>query len=319
MSDSGKSGSKKSGSRREKSQEKCVVCATDLSPAAQHALGTAAELAEALDAKLLIVHGMELWDKRYDFLVPDLQEKLTDEAEKKLAAELHHLGKTETVPIEVLIEQGPVVEKIIKVVVERAPLMLVIGSNSSPDPKETHIGGLAQELIRLSPVSVVVTRASTSPDIKRILCAIGGHAPSKDALQFALDLAACERVSEITVVHTFEVPTGYLEAGMTHETVREKMLNLHRADLEKLLASCPRKAVSVRTIIEEGPVAETVARVAGQERADLLVVGSESRSFLAALLLGRMGLRIASETNIPVALVKSKKPKLGLLAALGRV
>jgi len=51
----------------------------------------------------------------------------------------------------------------------------------------------------------------------------------------------------------------------------------------------------------------------------LLVVGSECKSFFAALLLGRMGLRIATDTEIPIALVKPKKHKLGLLAALERV
>jgi len=229
MSNPGTSGARKrkNGASRRGPREKCVVCATDLSPAAQRALSTAAELAEAFDAKLLVVHGMELWDKRYDFLVKDLEERLAVEAGKKVANELKHLGKSKAVPVEVLIKRGPVIEQIIKVVVERDPLMLVIGSNSSTDPKATHLGGLAQELIRLSPVSVVVARPCTSPDIKRILCAVGGQAGSKDALQWALELARRERVKQITVVHTFEVPTGYLEAGMTFETAREKMLKAH--------------------------------------------------------------------------------------------
>lgn len=305
-------------SRRDK-VEKCVLCATDLSQASQQALATAAEMAEAFDAKLLVVHGMEIWDKRYDFLVADLQQKLAVQAREKVAQELEHLGKTEAVPIEVLIKHGPVIEQVIKVVVERDPLMLVIGSNSGSDARKTHLGGMAQELIRLSPVSVIITRPSPAPNIKHILCAVGGSSDSKITLNWAFDLARRERVSEITILHTYEVPTGYLEAGMTYESVDQKMRKLHENDLKGLLDGYKDQPVKVNVMIESGPVAETVATVADREKADLLVVGSETRSFLAALLLGRMGLSIASKTHIPVALVKSKKHKLGLLAALERL
>lgn len=295
------------------------MCATDLSPAAQCATAMAAELAQALDAKLLVVHAMELWDKRYDFLVSDLADKLANQARDKVSLELGHLGKTEAVPVEVLIRQGPIIEQLIKVVMERQPLMLVVGCNSSSKPDELHLGGMAQELVRLSPVSVIVTRPSTSPDIKRILCAVGGGPDSKSTLEWAIDLAARERVNEITLVNTFQVPTGYLEAGMTYEGARDRMLKLHQADIGKLLAPYAKSPIKIQTVIEEGPIPETVANVASDMKADLLVVGSESRSFMAALLLGRMGLSIASQTRVPVALVKSKAHRLGLLAALKRL
>jgi nucleotide-binding universal stress UspA family protein len=282
-------------------------------------MAMAAELAEAYDARLLIVHAMELWDKRYDFLVTDLERKLTDEAKGRVAQELAHLGKTEAVPVEVLIRQGPIVEQVIKVVLERKPLMLVVGCNSSPKPDETHLGGMAQELIRLSPVSVVITRPTSSPDIKRILCAVGGGPDSSTTLEWALDLAKRERVGEIGLINTFAVPTGYLEAGMTYEGARDKMQQLHQSDMDKLTAPHANSPIKIRSVVEEGPVPETVARLAKEQNADLLVVGSESRSFLAALLLGRMGLQVAGQTRVPVALVKSKAHRLGLLAALERL
>ena len=286
----------KSGSKAVK-LETCVMCATDLGPASQCAMAMAAELAEAFDARLLVVHAMELWDKRYDFLVSDLARKLKAEAEEKVSRELEHLGKTEAVPVDVLVRQGPIVEQLIKVVIERSPLMLVIGCNSSSRPDELHLGGMAQELIRLSPVSVIVTRPSSSPDIKRIVCAVGAGPDSAATLKWSIDLAKRERVEEIALANTYEVPTGYLEAGMTYEIAKEKMRRLHQADVEKLIAGFAKEPVRIRAVIEEGPVAETVARIANEEKADLLVVGSERRTFLAALLLGRTGLQVASKAQ----------------------
>lgn len=302
-----------------KKAEPCVMCATDLSPAAQCATAMAAELAEAFDAKLLVVHAMEIWDKRYDFLVSDLVDNLARQAREKVSLELEHLGKTEAVPVEVLIRQGPIIEQLINVVMERKPLMLVVGCNGSPNPDELHLGGMAQELIRLSPVSVIVTRPSTSPDIKHILCAVGGGPDSKATLDWAIGLAKRERVNEITLVHAFQVPTGYLEAGMTYEDARARMLKLHQSDIAKLLTPHAKSPIKIKTVIEDGPIHETVARIASKQKTDILVVGSESRSFMAALLLGRMGLRIASQTRVPVALIKSKAHQLGLLSALERL
>jgi nucleotide-binding universal stress UspA family protein len=138
-------------------------------------------------------------------------------------------------------------------------------------------------------------------------------------LAWALELARRECLDEITLVNTFLVPTGYLEAGMTYEGARDSTLKVHRADVDQLLAAQRESSIRIKTIIEEGPIPETVARIATEQKADLLVVGSESRSFLAALLLGRMGVRIASRTCVPVALIKSQAHQLGLLAALKRL
>jgi len=299
--------------------EASVLCATDLSPSSQQALHLAAELAEAFDAKLLVVHALEIWDRRYDFLVGDLQERLTVQAKEKVVTELKRLGKTEAVPVEVLIRSGATIEQVLQVIVERQPKLLVIGCNGSPKPEETHLGGIAEELLRLSPVPVLIARPAPAPDLKKILCALGGGPESKAALEWALEIAAREKVGRITVVNTFNVPIGYLEAGMTYELARQKMLAIHQQDLEKLLAAYRGGPVEIHAHFEESPPTAGVLKTLEREQPDLLVVGSQQRSFLAALLVGSVALRIVRHAKLPVLVVKSKKDKLGLLAALERL
>jgi nucleotide-binding universal stress UspA family protein len=298
------------------SGEPCVLCATDLSPASQQALALAAELAEAFDARLLVVHALEIWDRRYDFLVEDLQEKLTKQAHEKVQAELEHLGKTEEVPVEVQIRPGSTIEQVLDLLVKRQPKLLVIGCNSSPKAQEKHLGGMAEELLRLSPVPVLVARPGVPADLKRIVCALGGGPESQVALEWALEIATREKAESVTVINTFNVPIGYLEAGMTYELARTKMLAIHQADLEKLLEPYRKSPVAIHMHFEESPAAQGVLRVVEREKPDLLVVGSQQRSFLAALLVGSVAIRIVRSAELPVLVAKSEKGRQGLLEAL---
>jgi nucleotide-binding universal stress UspA family protein len=296
-----------------------VLCATDLSPAAHQALALAAELAEAYEARLLVAHALQMWDPRYDFLVEDLQQRLTREARDAVTQELARLGGLEPVPVEVLIHHGPVQEQVLKIVRERQPRLLVIGCNSSKDPRQTYLGGLAEELIRVCPLPVLVARPAPCPDLTHILCAVGGGAHSAEALEWAVDLAEREKAESLTVINAFEVPVGYLEAGFTSASACERMRKIHEEDVRKLLAPHEHRRVRVRVLVEEGAPAQVILRAAKREQPDLLVMGTESRSFLAALLVGNIAGRVVRQAQLPVLLVKSKKHKFSLLAALERL
>ena len=77
--------------------------------------------------------------------------------------------------------------------------------------------------------------------------------------------------------------------------------------------------VEIHAHFEESPPTAGVLKTLEREQPDLLVVGSQQRSFLAALLVGSVALRIVRHAKLPVLVVKSKKDKLGLLAALERL
>jgi nucleotide-binding universal stress UspA family protein len=300
-------------------REETVVCAVDLSPASQQVLAMGAEMAQAYQARLIVFHALEVWDPRYDFLKPDLEERLGTEARGKVTQELEHLGQAHPVPVEVIIRRGLALEEALNLVQERAPRMLVIARNKSADPAHNELGPMAEELLRLSTAPVLLAGPAKSRDIKRILCAVSGGQPSGEAVRWAVDLARRENIEQITVFHAYQVPIGYLEAGLTFETASDKMLKIHQADLEALLKPFRDGPLRFRTLFEEGPVAQAVAGVAEREQADLLVIGTEIQSYFAALLLGRMTPRIVREARLPVLVVKAEKHRRRLLDVLKRL
>lgn len=144
--------------------------------------------------------------------------------------------------------------------------------------------------------------------IRRIVVATGGSEWSDHALRYALDFAAAYRVGEVIVVYvvppTAKVtvdpmgmvvlpPTPDVTATSTGEEV------LARAEAEARIRQVP-----CRTVLREGPVAEEIVRVATEERADLLVVGSRGLKGIRRLLLGSISNEVAVKAPCPVLIVK---------------
>lgn len=304
------------GSSAKDLQVKKVFCATDLSPSSQHALAMAAELAEAYDATLVVGHVVELWDDRYDFLVQDLSKRLANEAKDKIAQELTHLGKTESVPVEVVIRKGHAVVELLKAVKESKADLVVVGSHGKSALDRVLLGSVAERLLYASPVSVLVARPSPHPDITRIVVAASPSPTAETGFAWALDLARREKQGAIAAVNAFEVPTGYLEAGMTYETAREKMLVVHREDMQKLTAKIKTGGIKIDLRIEEGPPAETIVKFAAQHEADLIVIGTHGHSRLAAFFLGSVTQKVIRTASAPVLAVKSSKHRRSILEAL---
>ncbi|MCW8130776.1 MAG: universal stress protein [Planctomycetota bacterium] len=290
-----------------------VLCATDLSTSSQHALATAAEIAEAFDAKLVLAHVVELWDSRYDFLVKDLTKRLTEEALERVAQELKHLGKTESVPVEVVIKKGHASTELLKIVKATKADLVVAGSHSKGALDRILLGSVAERLLHASPVSVLISRPGAHADIKRIVAAVDGSATAQSGLDLAVELARREKLDGVTVVNTYEVPTGYLEAGMNYETARDRMKAIHESDLAKALGKRKKDAVKLDVHVEEGPTAETIVKFAQQEDADLIVIGTHGHTALTSFFLGSVAQKVVRASPISVLAVKSAQHRMSIL------
>ncbi len=298
---------------------KTVVCGTDLSSFSKDALAVAAELAQAYDAKLIVVHAIQSWDSRYDFLVDDITLKLTQDAKAQLAQELDHLGKKESVPVEVLVQKGEPLKVILDAATKHDAGLVVVGKKGLTDDEDEEMGSVPKHLVQLSPVSVLIVKPNPPRNIKRIVCAMDFSPCSKSGLDWAIDLARREKVSEIFVFNSFKVPRGYLEAGMTYEVACERMRVIHQKDADLMLERRKTAHIEIKPVIEEGPTAKSIVQFAKKEKADLIVIGTRGRSRMTAFLVGGTAIKVLSLAETSVLAVKSKKHYLTLLAALERL
>jgi nucleotide-binding universal stress UspA family protein len=284
---------------------KSILCAIDLSDISSHVLGLAAEFAEACDARLIVLHVVEMWDKRYDFIVAEISKCIEVEAHGKVQTELERLGKSQGVPVEVIVQKGQAILTIQDAIRKFAPDLVVLGSHGKRGMDHLLLGSVAERILRVSPVSVLIVRPPKNPDIYTLLCAVDLSDCSRTALERAIEIAKQDKISALKVLHVFEVPIGYLEAGMSYETALDKTRAIHQQEFNAFMAPYKDCGVALEQILEEGATDSTVVKYAEKIKADLLVIGAHGKSRLTAFLIGGTSTKIVHRSSVPVLAVKS--------------
>jgi len=138
----------------------------------------------------------------------------------------------------------------------------------------------------------------------KILCAVDFSESSRVALEHAADLAR-RFGAELTLLHVLEAPRGPEvqivsppELAQAEAAEIRRKLDLWRAEAEKL-SDRPVKAV-----LEVGPPATEIVRVAKAEKCDLVVTGTHARKGIRHLLLGSVAERVAREAPCPVLVAR---------------
>jgi len=146
--------------------------------------------------------------------------------------------------------------------------------------------------------------------VRRILCATD-LSPASDPAWAEARLLGGLFDAEIVLLHVLSpirVPTeGYLPPHLYQEWVEAGRRDAE-AGLARLLAGteAPAKA---RTRVEEGAAAEQILRVAADESADLVVMGTHGRTGLARLVFGSVADRVVRLAPIPVVTVRTWAPR----------
>ena len=115
--------------------EQPILIATDFNPDMPHVMEQGIRLAKALQTHIVLVHAVEPIDEpdTADHETESFHADLIVKAEAKMAEE--KASRTDEVDLRTLVELGRRVDVLLRLVEERKPLMLVMGSpfrNSTP-------------------------------------------------------------------------------------------------------------------------------------------------------------------------------------------
>ena len=145
----------------------------------------------------------------------------------------------------------------------------------------------------------------------KILVATDGSLASRAAVRFAATLAAGSRAGRLIVVavgfpgsRSHRTATRMPLPAATNGNDRrstQRILEVARRDAERLGARARCRYVGRRDL---EPIAETIAREAERERADLVVVGSGGGTEVARWALGSITHRLVHLARRPVAVVR---------------
>jgi len=141
----------------------------------------------------------------------------------------------------------------------------------------------------------------------RILVALDGSDYSLKALNFAVDLAR-KYQSQLVLVHVVMRQIYAInppEAGILAGTAIVRELEAEgKAILAKGEETVSAQGLPVEIRLRQGVPAEELLRAAGEEKADLMVLGSRGLSQVKAFLLGSVSDKVSHHAKCPVLIVR---------------
>jgi nucleotide-binding universal stress UspA family protein len=126
-----------------------------------------------------------------------------------------------------------------------------------------------------------------------------------DHSSYAFELAcnlACDYHARLVIMHVTPSPTAVGHAQLVPTYA------LHQDELKRQLRQLTvhDKNVRVAHRFEQGDAVTEILRVAQEENASLIVMGTHGRSALAGLLMGRVAEHVLRRATCPVLTVKSR-------------
>jgi nucleotide-binding universal stress UspA family protein len=140
---------------------------------------------------------------------------------------------------------------------------------------------------------------------KKILVATDFDECSDIAVEQAVDLAGRYDVP-LVVVHTFQVPYGYISKLMGE--LMGALQEAARTELAKVLAPIRAHPAGVTGVVRCGHAWEQILNVAREEGVDLIVVGCHGRKSIPRALLGSVAEKVIRLSPVAVLTVRCPMP-----------
>ena len=112
--------------------------------------------------------------------------------------------------------------------------------------------------------------------------------------------------AEIALVSVVDTALFMTTDGFSPKEMEEIMRNDFKKSL-KILIDKVFKEYKVRTFIEEGKPYEMILKVAGEWKADIIVMGTYGRTGLPHILMGSVAEKVIRHSTKPVFIIPAKK------------
>lgn len=140
-------------------------------------------------------------------------------------------------------------------------------------------------------------------DIRKILIPVDGSNHSDLAAQFAIDVAK-RHEAEIIVLSVIDIPHHYLAKNL-FDTLKK---NIAEPAVERVLKYAEEKGIKATPLILEGHPAETIVKIACEQKVDLIIMGTRGASFMRKFLigLGSVAQSVLAHSPCPVLVFKGE-------------
>ncbi|MBV2207561.1 MAG: universal stress protein [Pseudomonas sp.] len=288
-----------------------IVAATDFSRSAEAAIHRAALLAKADGARLDVLHAINLpplagaWRNLIEG-EGFSESRLRERAAARMAQFAEELVRRTGVTPQTHILSGKPAQTIANWAREAAADLVVVGAHGEHLLLDLFVGSTALKLLRLAGQPVLLAKQTPLFAYERILVATDFSPASRAAANLAARLLAD---AELYVLHAYEVPfeRELYYAGSDDEAVdhyRRLGQNEARRQMDAFILSLDEPERFIGRV-RHGYAPALVNQYASEIKADLLVLGSNRQSELAATLLGSVAVRLVNESHGDLLLVPS--------------
>ncbi len=288
-----------------------IVCATDFSEPSSGAVRAAARLAARMKVPLHLVHSLEI---NFDQMQGEPRHSLERWATEKLNRKADDMRDI-TRDVQTHVTAGPPDDEIIQIAQSLSAELIVLAAVGARPSSSWQLGSHAERVAQRSHVPVLVVRDERSFEAwtagarpLRVMVALDFSESSNLAARWAYQLTRygeCELVG----VHLYWPPHEFHRLGLLgvrdYLTPDPVVTEILERELQARFE--PARGVPLRIRLEPhvGNRAERLARIAADEQADLIVVGSHARSALSRLWEGSVSRGILENASTSVACVSA--------------
>jgi nucleotide-binding universal stress UspA family protein len=209
--------------------------------------------------------------------------------------------------------EGTVAAEIIKEAGETGADLIVIGSHGAGGFERLMLGSVTEKVLRKAPCPVLTVPGRGAGEMhephvtfKTIVCGVDFSGASRRALDYALSLAQ-EAAGRLVLAHVIEnADVAYLPSVALRFDAAEYVKALEADALERLAALIPDSArvwCAPELAIGCGKAYAELLRIARERGAELLVLGTQGRGALDAMLFGSTAAHAVRDAACPVLTV----------------
>jgi len=301
-----------------------ILCPIDLSESSRQALIYAKALSSWYESPLTVLHvcvDLPVFEMASPFGHSASTTVVIEEsqiAERRAAVRTFVWSTVGADSAEIVVREGTdAKDEILKEAGTDGASMIVMGTHGRSGIDHVLLGSITERVLHKAPCAILVVpphAATVEPGtpaiFKRIVCAIDFSTSSLLALSRALEFAQ-EADARLTLLHAIEFPAALREIVFSTDADVDRLHAAAEAEyLRRLRALVPARArtyCTVATRVNEGKPAREIARVAAEERADLIVMGVHGRGALDLMVFGSNTNSVIRNARCPVLVVPTPR------------
>jgi nucleotide-binding universal stress UspA family protein len=296
---------------------KRIMVAIDGSDTASRGLQEAIKLAKEQQAKLAIIHVIDLvivygagqFPGAYVGATRELAHETLERARKSAIA----AGLDPEIQSPEIVTSGyHVAETIAQAARDWKADLLVVGTHGRRGVSRWLLGSVAERIVRVAPCPLLLIRDHTPSGgvtYQRIMVAVDGSDTAQRGLQEAINFAKDQK-AQLAIVHVIDIVVvdgaeefseKYIDSmrDYARETIEQARKTVQAAGIEA-------QVQSPEIVTTAYHVADTIAKAVQDWKADLLVVGTHGRRGVNRLLLGSVAERVVRVAPCPLLLVRGQ-------------